>query len=112
MLNNKGKIAETKNRKFLSSSIFPKSKNGQIAETITWMVATIIIVVTLIIFIFLSVSISKSKNLNPINFVSRVGSSFMSDDIGDINVLNTKTIFALSLNENNKEKINGWINEK
>jgi len=104
-------IAETKNGKFLSSSIFPKSKNGQIAETVTWVVATMIIIITLIVFIFISVGISKSKNVSFSGITSKVGNFFISKDAGDISRLNTKTIFALSINEKNKDVINNWISD-
>jgi preprotein translocase subunit SecG len=114
MLNNKRcHVAEAKNGKFLQSLILPKSKKGQIAETVTWVVATIIIIVTLIIFIFLSTSISKAKVLTISGGTNSVEKFFLSKDAGEISRLNIKTIFAFSLNSNNQEKINGWIeNEK
>lgn len=113
MLNNKsGQIAETKNWKFLSTTICPSSRKGQIAETVTWVVATVIIVVTLIVFIFISVSMSNAKNLTPSKVVGKIGNFLDSDEVGEINRLEHKTIFAISSNDNNKEKILEWINEK
>lgn len=88
------------------------NKSGQIAETVTWVVATVIIVVTLIVFIFISVQMSNAKNLTPSKVVGKIGDFLDSDDVGEINRLKTKTIFALSLKDDNQEKINGWINEK
>lgn len=88
------------------------NNKGQIAETITWVVATMIIVVTLIVFIFISVGVSETKNLSLNNVVAKAGDFLVSDGVGDISRLKMKTDFALSLDENNKEKINGWINEK
>ena len=39
------------------------NKKAQVSETMTWIVATLIIVVVLIIFIFISSSFAKAKNL-------------------------------------------------
>jgi hypothetical protein len=87
------------------------NNRGQIAETVTWIVATMIIVVTLTVFIFISVQMSNAKNLSLSGIASTVGSFFISDDVGKIDRSELKTLFALSLNEKNQEKINGWINE-
>ena len=85
------------------------SNKGQIAETITWVVATVIIFVTLVIFIFLSVSVSEAKNLSISGVVEKVGGFLISDDIKGIERFKVKTIFASSLNDNNYEKIEGWL---
>lgn len=87
-------------------------RRGQIAETVTWIVATMIIVITLIVFIFISVQMSDAKNITPSNLVVKAGNFFKSDGVGEIDRLEIKTKFAFSLNDKNKEKINEWINEK
>lgn len=88
------------------------NKSGQIAETITWVVATVIIVVTLIVFIFISVSLSEAKDLSLNNAVAKVGDFLISDEVDDISRLELKTDFAFKLKIDNKEKIIGWINGK
>jgi len=86
------------------------NKKGQIAESVTWIVATMIIVVTLIVFIFISTTLSKGKVLEEVS--TGIGKLFLSDDAGDISRLDIKTKLALSKDENNLEVINGWIEEK
>jgi hypothetical protein len=108
-LNKKGQVVETKNWKFLSSSIFPKTRKGQVAETVTWVVATMIIILILIVSIFISVSLSKAKELSISGVVSKVGSFFISEDAGEISRLDTKTKLAISINEKDLEVINDWI---
>ncbi len=88
------------------------NNKGQIAETITWIVATMIIVITLIIFIFISVQISNSKNLSLDNVASKAGDFLVGEGVGGIDRLEIKTTFALSLKDDNKDKIREWINEK
>lgn len=88
------------------------NNRGQIAETITWVVATVIIVAILIIFIFISISVSNAKDLSLSKVATKAGSFLISDDVEDISRLKLKTELAFLLNGNNKEKINGWINEK
>lgn len=86
------------------------NKHGQVAESVTWIVATIIIVVTLIVFIFISTTLSKGKILEEVS--EGIGGFFLNDDAGKISRLETKTKFAISINENNQEKIKEWIDEK
>lgn len=64
MLNKKkAQTGETKNQRFLLAPIFPKTKKGQTGETITWIVATIIIIVLLIFFIYVSSMFGKAKKI-------------------------------------------------
>ena len=84
------------------------NNKGQIAETMTWVVATIIVVVTLIVFIFISTSLSKAKDFNPkgivMNFAEKI-----SDDVKGISRLEQKTEFAITRNSANEELIQEWI---
>ena len=76
-------------------------KNAQISDTMTWIVATIIIVVILMIFIYASSILAKTK------VVSYKGPE------KEVDLLETKTSLAFSINDNNKNKIEEWIkNEK
>ncbi len=83
------------------------NNRGQIAETITWVVATMIVVVTLIVFIFISTTLSKGKVLDEVS--TGIEKFFLSDDAGKISRIETKTKLALSIDEKNKEIIDGWI---
>jgi uncharacterized metal-binding protein len=73
-------------------------KRGQVGETITWIVATVIIVVTLVIFIFVSVLMADVKE---VIFERRV------------DWISVKTLFAHLLTEDeNKEVIDDWIEDE
>jgi len=76
-------------------------KKGEIGESITWVVATVIIIVVLTIFIFAS---SVLADLQSITVKS-----------GEVDVLysslRAKTNNAFKENELNKQKINDWIEE-
>jgi hypothetical protein len=81
-----------------------KSKRAQTGETITWIVATIVIIGILLIFTLVS-SIFAKENGMVVSF-SRV---FSSDDLTDTNWIKAKTDLALKINDNNKNKIEQWI---
>ena len=76
------------------------NKRAQIGETISWVVATILLVVVLIIFIYASVALSEVKNI-------KSGSKENSEDSADW--VNSKTEIAYSINADNKNKIAEWI---
>jgi len=80
------------------------NKRAQIGETITWIIATIIIIVTLMVFIYVSGSLAKIKmiNLKDLNL----------DSDEEINWVEMKTSFAYDLNQDKKELIDYWIKEK
>ena len=52
-----------KNRKFSHCSFFSKNSKGQTGETITWVIATIVIIGILILFIYGSTLMGKAKNI-------------------------------------------------
>lgn len=83
-----------------------KNKKGQIGETITWVLATIIILFVLGAFIYASVLISEVKSINPERINVKSGENSL--DVGWVEV---KTFFAYSVNSNNREKIENWIGE-
>lgn len=78
------------------------NKKAQVGESITWVVATIIVVVLLIIFIYASILLSKTKSLK---FDIKANSEDSFDWI------NSKTQIAYSINNNNQNKIEGWISQ-
>jgi len=82
------------------------SKRGQVSDTMTWVVATVIIVVILLSFIFISSILAEAKNI-PSNFASKFTSNYEKKS----NWMNNKTQFALDINSNNENKILIWIKE-
>ncbi|MBU2053226.1 MAG: hypothetical protein ABIJ14_02060 [Nanoarchaeota archaeon] len=52
MKSQRGQILEAKNSRFLVAPFCQKSKKGQIGETMTWVVATIVIIVILGVSVF------------------------------------------------------------
>jgi predicted PurR-regulated permease PerM len=76
------------------------NRKGQIGESITWVVATIILIVILIVFIYASIVLAKTKSLT---FSVNTNSEDSADWI------NSKTQIAYSINSNNKNKIDEWI---
>jgi hypothetical protein len=79
------------------------SKRGQIGESITWVVATVILIILLIVFIYASIILSKAKFLR---FDAKADSENSADWIG------SKTEMAYSINDDNKNKIDVWISQR
>lgn len=78
------------------------NKKAQVGETLTWMVATIIILVVLVIFVYASIGLAESKNI----------ASGASTGSSEENWMSLKTSLALSLNNKNQKDIEVWINAK
>jgi len=79
------------------------NKKAQVGETMTWVVATIVIIVILILAIYVTLVLAKTKTVK----------------IGDLKVeegediLNVKTSLAHELaNNKNKMAINNWLEEE
>jgi competence protein ComGC len=78
-------------------------KRGQISDTMTWVVATIIIIVILMIFIYASSVLAKTK------VVSYKGPE------DKVDLLETKTSLAFlnkKVSEEEKQFIENWIEEE
>jgi hypothetical protein len=73
------------------------NKKGQIGETVSWLVATLVIVGILIIFIFISVLMSKAKTI-------AIGD--LQTDINKESSLQVKTNLAFNIENKNKNDIN------
>lgn len=83
-----------------------KSKKGQTGETVSWIIATLVIIGILIIFIYLSVLMSETKT---ITFVDP------KTDLPSESRILTEKIFIANeiMNNKNKEMIDGILkNEK
>jgi len=79
------------------------NKKGQIGESITWVVATIILIVILIVFIYSSIALAKIKSIKP---------DVSVDSEDSLDWVNSKTQMAYSINNMNKNKIEKWISEE
>lgn len=84
-----------------------KKKKGQVSDTMTWIIATLIIVVILLVFIWASSIISEARN------VERFAKSrSLDEDSGEkIDWIGIKTSFAYEINNQNKVSIDKWIKE-
>jgi biopolymer transport protein ExbB/TolQ len=80
-----------------------KNKKAQVGETITWIIATIVLIAILMIFIFTSLALSKLK-LFKVNL--------KTDSVERINWIGEKTEMAYSLNSENKNRIQLWISKE
>jgi len=98
----------------LQKRFLKSGKRGQISDTMTWVVATLIILAILLVFIYASYVFAKSKSIGRFakgveGFVNGIFSS------GDSNVeadwIKAKTSFAYKINQANKVLIEKWINE-
>lgn len=76
-----------------------KNKRGQVGESISWVVATIILIIVLIVFIYLSILLSKTKS-----FDANIKES-------SVDWINSKTQIAYSINAASKNKIDIWISQ-
>ncbi len=78
------------------------SKRAQIGETVSWLVATLVIVGILILFIYISVLISKAKT---------IGIGDLQTDMSKESNLQVKTNLAFSIESKNKNEINEILNK-
>ena len=78
------------------------NRKAQVGETITWIIATIVLIVILMVFIFISSTLAKTKSLK-VNI--KIDSQDSFDWIG------SKTEMAYSINSANKNRIDGWISQ-
>ena len=79
------------------------NKKAQVGESITWIIATIILIVLLIIFIYASVALSKAKTIK---------TNIKTDSIDSVDWINSKTQMAYSISASNKNKIEVWISQE
>lgn len=82
-------------------SNYNMNRKGQISETITWVISTIIIIFILVASIYISSILGETKTLEKKKI-------FVSDE--DV-WINEKNNYAFSLNGANKEEIIIWLEE-
>lgn len=81
-----------------------RNRSGQIGETATWIVATLIIIGTMILFILFSFLMSKTK---------AVGAGDVKTDLGkNTERLSVKTSIAEQLNSQDKQNVENILNEQ
>ncbi len=86
-----------------SRTLIPRSRSAQVGETITWIIATLVIIGILLLFIFFSSLMSKVKAI-------RVGN--LETDVKVTNLLTEKTSFANQLsNYKDKELVDSILKE-
>lgn len=78
------------------------NKKAQVGETITWVVATIVIIGVMIIFLFISSLMAKLKS---------IGIGDLNPTLEKSNPLTTKTSLAEQLNSQNKDTIENILNK-
>ena len=81
------------------------NKRGQLSDTMTWIVATLIIIVILIVFVLASQVLAKWKGVTSIDSIKFKGSQ------EGISLISLKNSFAFEENPSNKMKIEEWLNE-
>jgi biopolymer transport protein ExbD len=79
------------------------NRKGQVGESITWVIATIVVIVLLIIFVYASIVLSEFKSL-------KVNSKKIST--GSVDWIDSKTQMAYSISPSNKNKIQVWISQE
>ena len=78
-----------------------RNKKAQVGESVTWIIATIVIIATLLIFIYISVALSKTKSLDV---------KLKEDSGGDW--ITAKTQMAYSISIANRNRIQEWISQE
>ncbi len=99
------------------TSFFPKNQKGQIGETMTWVVATLVIIVILLLSVYAALILAKAKGF-------KIGELEIEEEEGLYNgigyiqfnnggkILDTKTSLAHELaNNENKNAIDDFLEE-
>jgi hypothetical protein len=92
-----------------NNQIMKKNKKAQIGETLTWIVATLIILGVLLIFIYASLALAKAKSVNSLKVKDHINSFPRGLEE---NWIETKNEMAFTRNSQNKQAILDWIKEK
>lgn len=79
------------------------NKKGQVGESVTWIVVTILLIVILLVFIYAATALAKVKSLK----------TDIKANLGDsVDWVSSKTQMAYSISSDNKNKIQEWISQK
>jgi hypothetical protein len=82
------------------------NRRGQVADTMTWIVATIIIVLVLILFVYASSILAKTKG------IERFVKGLFSEDDEEVDWIKVKTDLAYEIEDKNKALIEKWIEDE
>jgi hypothetical protein len=88
---------QKENRKFSFCSFFQKNNKGQTGETITWVIATLVIIGILILFIYISTVMGKAKTITG----GEANAGLPAKSL----VLSEKTILAHQISENKSKGV-------
>lgn len=80
------------------------TKRGQVSDTMTWIVATLLIILILVFFVYISFTLAKAKSIERVVF--RFGGVTQ-----DADWIQQKTVFAFGVNSANREAIQEWVDE-
>ncbi len=85
------------------------NKKAQVGETMTWIIATVIVIVILIVFIFVSSSLASLKGIE--KFTKSI---FGGDDVLVLKMdwIKVKNSIAFGINSDNEEFIKNWIEKE
>jgi hypothetical protein len=92
----------------LGNKIIKKNKKAQVGETMTWIIATLVIIGTLLIFIYFSIALAKAKSADE----GLVKTKAKELSKVDVNWVESKNEMGFARNSENKNKIEVWINDK
>jgi len=85
-----------------------RNKKGQVGETLTWIVATLIIISVLFIFIYASIAMAKVKSVGSGEIKSKA-----QETIGkEVDWIETKNEMAFARDSSDRVRIERWLNEK
>ncbi|RLG10188.1 hypothetical protein DRN73_08455 [Candidatus Pacearchaeota archaeon] len=94
------------------------NKRADIGETITWVIATVVVVVILLLSLYASGLVAKYKKLSASEGKVDTGNSLIilgkwsTMQIFSSDLFLNKTELALKINKNYKQEILNWIKEK
>lgn len=87
--------------------LLKKNNKAQIGESLTWIVATLVIVLVLVIFIYVASTMGKAKSISQEKISLKTSSG-----VEETNWINMKTFFAKEIDNRNSEKIDSWISKE
>lgn len=99
---------ETEMKLVMKTGTKRKNKKAQVGETLTWVIATLIIIGTLLVFVYASIALAKAKSVNS----GEVKTQIKQISTEDIDWIASKNQMAFSKNQEYRNRIEVWINEK
>ncbi len=92
----------------MRKTLINKNKKAQVGETMTWIVATLVIIGTLLVFIYGSIFLANSKSLGSDGINNKIKQQIVGTDVDWIDYKNK---MAFEIRDDNRIKIENWLNE-